>query len=161
MINPAMKQTWLFMCGKRLEFLADCKLGWVKAILHHLDKERTITFCKTIAQTEHLGKNCIHSQNKDATKVYDDFNAKKINHITAVTIRNENANLVDCKYAIFTNLSSSEIVSCQRIGRSLRHKSPVIILPYFKDTREQEIVEKMTEEFNKDFIKTIHSINEI
>ena len=159
--NMALKQTWLYMCGKRLEFLADCKLGWVKAILHHLDKERTITFCKTIAQTEHLGKNCIHSQNKDATKVYDDFNAKKINHITAVNILNENANLVDCKYAIFTNLSSSEIVSCQRIGRSLRHKSPVIILPYFKDTREQEIVEKMTEGFNKEYIKTIHSINEI
>jgi len=157
----AMKQSWLYLCGKRLEFLADCKLQWVKLILHHLDKERTITFCKTIAQTEHLGKNCIHSQNKDATKVYDDFNNKKINHITAVNILNENANLVDCKYAVFCNMSSSDVVSVQRIGRSLRHKSPVIILPYYKDTREQEIIEKMTEGFNKGFIKTIHSINEI
>ena len=159
--NMAMKQSWLYLCGKRLEFLADCKLQWVKLILHHLDKERTITFCKTIAQTEQLGKNCIHSQNKDSTKVYDDFNNKKINHITAVNILNENANLVDCKYAVFCNLSSSEIVSCQRIGRSLRHKSPIIILPYYKDTREQEIVEKMTEGFNKDFIKIIQSISEI
>lgn len=159
--NLAMKQTWLYMCGQRLEYLADCKLPWVKMILHHLDKERTITFCKTIAQTEQLGKNCIHSQNKDATKVYDAFNNKKINHITAVNILNENANLVDCKYAVFCNMSSSEVVSVQRIGRSLRHKSPIIILPYYKDTREQEIVEKMIEGFNKDFIKTIHSISEI
>jgi len=159
--NMAMKQSWLYLCGKRLEFLADCKLQWVKLILHHLDKERTITFCKTIAQTEQLGKNCIHSQNKDATKVYDDFNNKKINHITAVNILNENANLVDCKYAIFANLSSSEVVIPQRIGRSMRHKHPVIIFPYYQGTREQEILTKMLEGFNKDFIKTIHSISEI
>ena len=115
--NMALKQTWLYLCGKRLEFLADCKMQWVKMILHHLDKERTITFCKTIAQTEQLGKNCIHSQNKDATKVYDDFNNKKIDHITAVNILNENANLVDCKYAVFCNLSSSEVVIPQRLGK--------------------------------------------
>ena len=159
--NMAMKQSWLYLCGKRLEFLADCKLQWVKLILHHLDKERTITFCKTIAQTEQLGKNCIHSQNKDATLIYDRFNQKKINHITAVNILNENANLVDCKYAIFANLSSSEICMPQRLGRSLRHKSPIIIMPYYKGTREEEILEKYLEGFNKDYIKIIHSINEI
>ena len=159
--NQAMIQSWLYLCGKRLEFLADCKLQWVKLILHHLDKERTITFCKTIAQTEQLGKNCIHSQNKNATKIYDDFNNKKINHITAVNILNENANLVDCKYAIFANLSSSEVVIPQRIGRSMRHKHPVIIFPYYTGTREEEILQKMLEGFNKDFIKTIHSISEI
>jgi len=157
--NPAMKQTWLYMCGKRLEFLADCKLQWVKLILHHLDKERTITFCKTIAQTEQLGKNCIHSQNKLATKVYEDFNAKKIDHITAVNILNENANLVDCKYAVFCNLSSSDVVVPQRIGRSLRHKDPVIIFPYYKGTREEELVLKAIEGFSK--VKTIYSVNEI
>lgn len=159
--NLAMKQTWLYFCGKRLEFLADCKMQWVKLILHHLDKERTITFCKTISQTEQLGENCIHSQNKDAVKVYDDFNNKKIDHITAVNILNENANLVDCKYAVFANLSSSEVVIPQRLGRAMRHKSPVIIMPYYKDTREQEIVEKMLEGFNKDYIKTIKSVSEI
>ena len=157
--NMALKQTWLYMCGKRLEFLADCKLGWVKAILHHLDKERTITFCKTIAQTEHLGKNCIHSQNKDATKVYDDFNAKKINHITAVNILNENANLVDCRYGIFCNITSSEIITSQRQGRLLRHKDPIMVIPYYKGTREEELVLKGIEGFKS--IKTIHSINEI
>lgn len=159
--NQAMKQTWLYFCGKRLEFLADCKMQWIKMILHHLEKERTITFCKTIAQTEQLGKNCIHSQNKDAAKIYNDFNSKRIDHITAVNILNENANLVDCKYAIFANLSSSEVVIPQRIGRGMRHKSPVIIFPYYRGTREEEILQKMLEGFNKDYIKTIHSINEI
>jgi superfamily II DNA or RNA helicase len=159
--NMALKQTWLYMCGKRLEFLADCKLQWVRLILHHLDKERTITFCKTILQTEVLGKNCIHSQNKDATKIYENFNAKKIDHITAVNILNENANLVDCKYAVFCNISSSDVVIPQRLGRAMRHKTPVIIMPYYKGTREEEVIDKMLEGFNHDFIKVIHSIKEI
>jgi len=157
--NMAMKQSWLYLCGKRLEFLADCKLQWVKLILHHLNKERTITFCKTIAQTEQLGKNCIHSQNKDATKVYDDFNNKKINHITAVNILNENANLVDCRYGIFCNITSSEIITQQRQGRLLRHKDPIMVIPYYEGTREEELVKKGIEGFKS--VKTIHSISEI
>ena len=159
--NPGLKNSWLFLCGKRLEFLANCKNAYIKLILQKLDNERTITFCKTIDQCEILGKNCIHSHTKYAARVYNSFNKKRINHITAVNILNENANLVDCKYAIFANLSSSEIVIPQRIGRSMRHKSPVIIFPYYKGTREEEIITKMLEGFNTDYIKTIHSINEI
>ena len=157
--NLAMKQSWLYLCGRRLEYLSNCKLPWVKMILKHLDKERTITFCKTIYQTEALGKNCIHSQNKAATKVYDDFNNKKINHITTVNILNENANLVDCRYGIFCNITSSEIITQQRQGRLLRHKDPIMIILYYVGTREEELIKKGIEGFK--LVKTIHSINEI
>ena len=129
--NPAMERGWLYQAGKRLEFLADCKLGIVTDILMKLAKERTITFCKTIEQAETVGEYCIHSQNAKADDIYKKFNKKKINHITAVNILNENANLVDCKYAIFANISSSDITIPQRLGRSMRHPSPVIIIPYF------------------------------
>lgn len=159
--NPVMERSWLFHAGKRLEFLADCKKDIVLDILRILDKERTITFCKTIEQSEVLGKNCIHSQNSKATDIYDSFNKKKINHITAVNILNENANLVDCKYAIFANISSSSLVTQQRWGRSMRHENPVIIIPYYKNSREEEIVEDIVLNFNKEFIKVINSIQEI
>ena len=159
--HPAMERSWLFHCGKRLEFLADCKIQMVKLILDRLKYQRTITFCKTIEQAEKLGRWCIHSKNGKATQYYDDFNAKKIHHITAVNILNENANLVDCKYAIFANLSSSDIVVPQRLGRSMRHKHPVIIIPYYKGTREEEILEKQILNFNEEFIRTIHNINEL
>ena len=42
-----------------------------------------------------------------------------------------------------------------------RHKKPVIIVPYYKDTREEEIVKKMFESYNKKFIRTIKTISEI
>ena len=47
------------------------------------------------------------------------------------------------------------------VKRSLRHKHPVIIIPYYQGTREEEIKDKMIEGFNKEFIKVIHSIQEI
>ncbi len=159
--NPGLERSWLFHAGKRLEFLANCKNQIVYDILQKLDKERTITFCKTIEQSEVLGKNCIHSQNKKSDSIYERFNKKRINHITTVNILNENANLVDCKYAIFANLSSSSIVMPQRLGRSLRHKSPIIIMPYYQGTREEEIVKDYIKDFNRDYIKVIHSIQEI
>lgn len=159
--NESTKRTWLYHCGKRLEYYADIKVPIVKDILNKLNKNRTITFCKTIDQTEKLGKWCIHSKNGKATKYYEAFNNKEIDHITAVNILNENANLVDCKYAIFCNLSASDIMVPQRIGRSLRHPNPVIIVPFYKGTREEELVDKMIEGFNPEYIKTIYSINEI
>ena len=160
--NKALEFLWLHNCGQRLEWLATMKNDTVLQILHKLKKERTITFCKTIEQAEYLGHNCIHSKNKNADSVYEDFNNKKISHITAVNILNENANLVDCKYAVFANYSSSCVVGAQRIGRSLRHKSPIIIMPYYQGTREEEIIhDVMLKDFNPDFIKTIQSIKEI
>lgn len=160
--NPAMERSWLYQAGKRLEFLANCKNQIVSDILKKLDKERTITFCKTIEQSEVLGKYCIHSHNSASDTVYELFNKKRINHITAVNILNENANLVDCKYGIFANINSSDIIVPQRIGRMLRHKSPVLIIPYYIGTREEEIVkDKMLANFKKETIKVIHSIQEI
>ena len=70
-------------------------------------------------------------------------------------------NLTNCRIGIFCNLNSSEIVVKQRIGRILRHKSPIIIIPYFKDTREEELVEKMIEEYNSEHIQTVEDINDI
>lgn len=159
--NLKWKRSWSYQAGKRLEYLAEVKLPIVKDILKELEMERTITFCKTVSQAEAVGKWCIHSKNANADKFYKDFNDKKIDHISAVNILNENANLVDCRCTVFCNLSSSDVVIPQRLGRALRHKHPIIIVPYYEDTREKEIVDKMFEEYNKDFIKTIQSIKEI
>ena len=156
-----LKNKWLFDCGERIKYLANLKNNIVLSILQRLEKERTITFCKTIEQADILGNYSIHSKNKDSDIIYNNFNAKKINHIVSVNVLNEGANLVDCKYAVFANYSSSEICSAQRVGRSLRHKSPVIILPYYEATREEEIVNTMIESFKEESIHRIHSLKEL
>lgn len=150
--NEIIKNKWLRLCNDRLLFLSSCKNNAVLNILKKLENERVITFCSTIEQTKILGENAITSDNKDSLKLIEDFNRGKINHITAVNILNEGCNLADCKYGIFAAINSSEIMQIQKVGRLLRHPHPVLIIPYFAGTREQEIVKKMLENYNQDYV---------
>lgn len=159
--NERIKNLWLSTAGKRLKWLAEQKEPIVLSLLDKFKNHKTLTFCSSIEQSERLGKYNITSKNKDSIKNLEMFNNNKIKHITACNILNEGVNLTNCRIGIFCNLNSSEIVVKQRVGRILRHKSPIIILPYFKDTREEELIEKMTEEYSKDSIKVISNINEI
>ena len=70
-------------------------------------------------------------------------------------------NLVDCQVGIYANLNSSETIVKQRMGRLLRHKNPVLVIPYYKDTREEELVQVMLEDYNPKLVHKINSIEEI
>ena len=74
---------------------------------------------------------------------------------------NEGVNLVSCQIGIWAIYNSSSIMIIQKIGRLLRHKKPIVILPFYKNTREEEIVDKMLENFNPDNIKTIKDLDEL
>lgn len=146
----------------RLKILANFKTDKVKDILSMLKDYRTITFCESIEQTQQLGKNCIHSKNIKRLDVLEDFNNKKIKHITSCEILSEGVNVTDCRVGIFARINSSDLQIKQKLGRVLRHKSPVVILPYYKNTREEQIVnENILPDFNPEKVFTITGINEI
>lgn len=159
--NQRIKNLWLSTAGKRLKWLAEQKEAVILSLLDKFRNYKTLTFCSSIEQSERLGRFNITSKNKDSIKNLEMFNSGKIKHITAVNILNEGVNLTNCRIGIFCNLNSSEIITKQRTGRLLRHKSPIIILPYFKDTREEELIAKMTEEYSEESICTINNLNEI
>ena len=159
--NERIKNLWLSTAGKRLKWCAEQKEALVLSLLDKFRNYKTLTFCSSIEQSERLGKYNITSKNKASVKNLEMFNSNKIKHITACNILNEGVNLTNCRIGIFCNLNSSEIVVKQRVGRILRHKSPIIIIPYFKDTREEELVQKMIEEYSKDSIISVDSINDI
>lgn len=159
--NKRIKNLWLSTAGKRLKWCAEQKEGIVISLLDKFRNYKTLTFCSSIEQAERLGKYNITSKNGKAVEYLKMFNSDKIKHITACAILNEGVNLTNCRIGIFCNLNSSEIIVKQRIGRILRHKSPIIIIPYFKDTREEELVQKIIEEYLEKSIVNISSINEI
>lgn len=159
--NEIIKNLWLSTAGKRLKWCAEQKEGIVNSLLDKFRNYKTLTFCSSIEQSERLGKYNITSKNKASVKNLEMFNLNKIKHITACNILNEGVNLTNCRIGIFCNLNSSEIVVKQRVGRILRHKSPIIIIPYFKDTREEELVQKMIEEYSENSIISVDSINDI
>ena len=73
----------------------------------------------------------------------------------------EGINLAECKVGIYNNLNSSERIIKQRLGRILRHKEPVVIIPYFKNTREEELVKVMLEDYNPNLVSVVNFIEEI
>lgn len=155
------KNKWLRLCSDRLKWLSDKKTRIVSDILQHLSKYRTLTFCNSIEQTELLGKYCINSKNKYSISVLDFFNSGKIKHITACNMLNEGMNLVDCQVGIYANLNSSETIVKQRAGRLLRHKNPIIVIPYYKNTREEELLSTMLEDYNKELIYVVETVKDI
>jgi superfamily II DNA or RNA helicase len=159
--NPIMKNKWLKLCNDRLKWLSDLKTDVVYELLCHFVGFRTLTFCNSIEQTEVLGRYCINSKNKQSIKVLKDFNEGKIRHITACNMLNEGMNLVNCQIGVYANLNSSETIVKQRMGRLLRHPSPVLIIPYYKDTREEELVKEMMKDYNPKLIVEVNAITDI
>lgn len=159
--NILFKNKWLYLCSERLKYLATIKNSFIKDLLLHLKNYRTLTFCTDIKQTEELGKYCINSKNKSSEEYLNMFNNNKIKHITSCQSLNEGINLSNCRIGIFVSINASEIMTCQKIGRILRHKQPIVIIPYYKNTREQELVINMLENFNRDNIKILTDLKDL
>lgn len=70
-------------------------------------------------------------------------------------------NLINCRIGIYASLNSSEIIIKQRLGRILRHKNPVIVIPFYSGTREEKLVTKMLEDYNPKLIHTVENITDI
>jgi superfamily II DNA or RNA helicase len=159
--NPALRNMYLHKCGDRLKILSNWKTDYIRDILRKFKNYRTLTFCNSIMHTEALGRFCINSKNKLSDQLLQDFNAGKINHITSCNMLNEGINLLNCRIGIYAVLNSSTILIKQKLGRLLRHPKPVLIIPYYVRTREEEIVNEMIKDYNPDLIKVINNINEI
>lgn len=157
--NQIFKNQWLNKAGQRLKWLADEKTELVKSLLLSLQEKRVLTFCSGIEQSELLKAPCVNS--KVGTSNLELFNNNKINHITAVNMLDEGMNLTNCQIGILQMINSSDRIQIQRIGRILRHKKPVILIPYYVNSREEEIVRKMIEGYNKELIKKISNINDL
>lgn len=153
MFSSIMKNRWLHKAGERLKWLACEKEDLIKQLLRQLKRERLIVFCPSIKNSDKLGCYCVNS--KIGTENLDKFNNGEINHIAAIDMLTEGANLSECKIAIFQMINSSERMQVQKIGRALRHKKPVLIFPYYVGTREQEIVKEIISNYNPELIVSL------
>lgn len=162
MFNEVFKNLFLRKSGDRLKWLSEQKSEFVKTILASLTDQRTLTFCNGITQTEELGTYCVNSKNtKQSKENLEQFNDGLTDHITACNMLDEGVNLVNCRVGVYAVLNSSERMIKQKLGRLLRHPNPVIIIPYFKGTRDQELVEKMLEDYNPQLVTTITNLTEL
>ena len=155
------KNKWMKLCLERLKWLSNKKVKVTQDILKHLKNYRTLTFCNNIDQTELLGKYCINSYNKLSGEYLTLFNERKIKHITTCNMLNEGVNLVQCQIGVYNNLNSSMTIIKQRAGRILRHPNPVLVIPFYKGTREEELLNIMKEDYNPERTTVITNISSI
>lgn len=159
--SEVMKNLFLRKSGERLKWLSEQKTAYVKSLLDLLRSQRTLTFCNGIPQTEELGKYCINSKNKKSDENLSKFNNGEVNHITACNMLDEGMNLVNCRVGIYAVLNSSERMIKQKLGRLLRHKDPVIIIPYYRGTRDEELVDKMMEDYNPELVTIVTNLTQL
>ena len=161
--NTTFKNLFLRKSGERLKWLSEQKAPYVKTLLDHLKSQRTLTFCNSIQQTKELGRYCINSDKseKDNAETLEKFNNGEINHITACNMLDEGMNLVGCRVGVYAVLNSSDTLIIQKLGRLLRHPDPVIIIPYYRGTRDAELVQKMMENYNPELVTTITDLTEL
>lgn len=147
------KNQWLMACKQRLDWMTTLKEGFVLDLLKMVEKYRTLTFCTFIEQTKRLGEYPINSEDKKkSAQNLKDFNEGRVNHIVAASILNEGVNLSNCQIGIYANIGASKVVEIQRLGRILRHENPLIIIPFFTGTREEELVNDMVQNYNPNLI---------
>ena len=159
--NQIIYFRWQKAAKDRLMWLSSLKNDVTKKILSSLKDKRTLTFCNSIEQTEILGKYCINSKNDSSSKYLEEFNKGKINHITSCNMLNEGCNLVNCQVGIFVSINSSEIMTTQKNGRLLRHSEPIIFIIYYKNTREDELVQEMINNYNPELITVVENLEQL
>lgn len=159
--KEAFRNKWLKLCNDRLKILSNWRTDNSADILKYFKNYRTLTFCNSIEQTEVLGKYCVNSKNKLYQEVLNNFNNGRIKHITACNMLDEGINLVDCRIGVYAVLNSSERLIKQKLGRLLRHEHPILIIPYYTRTREEELVQTMLLDYNPDLVTVIKDIKDI
>lgn len=151
-----MKNKWMQIGIQRKRFLGEIKTHIVKRLIEKLKDKRYICFCASVAQAEYLGKeNAIHSKVKKTQSIIDSFNEKKIDHLYAVGMCQEGQNLVDIEAGIIIQLDGSERPFIQKFGRSLRASDPHQYIFYYKNTRDEEYLNNILEDFNSDYINVL------
>lgn len=148
------KNRMLKLCTERLKTLSEYKNDDLERLLGKIHG-RTIIMCSSIAQAEKLCGNSIHTKNTDSVKVLERFNSGEIDTISACNMLNEGVNPKECRNLVFANINSSDILQVQRMGRALRHPDPVVFIPYYRLTREEEIVDEWMVQFRPETIKKI------
>lgn len=160
--NEAVKNKWLQAGSKRKRFLGESKTDIVKILLDNIKNKRYICFCSSIEQAEELGGNrAIHSKRTDSSNIIKQFDNKEINSLFAVGMLQEGQNLQDIEAGVITQLDGQERVFIQKFGRSLRAEDPIQFIFYYKNTRDEEYLNKALENVDREYVTTINNWDEI
>lgn len=160
--NEGIKAKWLQFGSERKRYLGSLKDKKAQEVLDFIKNKRYICFCSSIEQSEKLGgRNSIHSKKKGALNTIEDFNKKEIDNLFAIGMIQEGQNLVDIEAGIIIQLDGQERAFIQKSGRAMRAEEPTLFILYYKNTRDEEYLQKALEGINPDYIVEVTNLSEM
>lgn len=158
--NEVIKNKWLLIGNQRKIFLGELKSPYAKSLIDKIKDKRFICFCTNIEQSNYLGgENSINSKNPDSLDIINKFNNKEINNLFSVKMVQEGQNLIDIEIGIIIQLDGQERSFIQRFGRTLRSDSPIQFIFYYKNTRDQNYLNKILDEIDSLYIEELEYEN--
>lgn len=156
-VNGQIISNRIKMLGnERKKMFSQLKNRYIRKITNHfkLEDKRVIYFCNDIPQAEWLDERyAVHSKKKGSESLVEKFNEGEIDKLVSIKVLDEGVSVYDVDAAVIIQTSGSEIQNVQRTGRSLLSTTPLIIILYYKNTRDQEYVEKFVKQFNPDYVQ--------
>ena len=149
------KLLWLRAGSERKRFLGECKTEKVQKLLASFKGKRFLCFCSSIKQAELLGEadNTIHSKKSNSLEIIKDFNEGKINNLFTVGMLQEGQNLKNVEAGIIIQLDGKERAFLQKFGRTLRSKSPMQYILYYKDTQDVQYLNNVLSNVDEKYIE--------
>lgn len=154
--NIRLKNNWLQWGSRRKRYLGELKTGVAGELADRLRNEgkRFICFCTSIDQANALGQGtAVHSDNRDSFELIKKFNDLEISSLFAVRMFVEGQNLTQLDDGIIIQLDGNERQFIQKSGRMFRSKEPHIHIFYYKDTRDEEYLQKALEGINEKYVE--------
>lgn len=157
--NHLSKRTLKFKLLERMRLIYNLKTKTeaaeylLKEVIPY--NERTLIFCGSILQADHLNEHSFHSKKKNHED-FDRFKGEEINRLSCVNALNEGHNIPNVDNGLIVQLNSKELNLVQRVGRIVRYRKGHIAQIYIVcaiDTQDEKWVAKALENFDKSSIK--------
>jgi superfamily II DNA or RNA helicase len=158
-----LQRRFIMLGGLRKKYLASLKTKIGQRLIDMNKDKRIVVFASSIEQAQTYCPNAVHSKNKDGRLIVEEFNTYKRNLLSSVQQLQESMNLVEPEVGIIIQINNSQskgstkvsTYNSQAMGRILRHFSPVLYLPIFKNTQDEVYLDNFKESVNNTWFKHI------
>ena len=147
--------------SQRKEFYAQKKLRYLDRLIKYfqLEGKRLLIFANSINQAESVdfendGYNVIVSTNKNKDAL-DRFNGLDSFRLIAVGMLDRGIEIRNIDASIIIQVSATDASITQKASRNLLDNNPLLILPFFGGTKDEEWVSKFVTKFPSEFVKVV------
>lgn len=142
--------------NERKRFLGELKEDAIRRACDQLclKKKRFLCFCSSIDQANKLGKDhAFTSETPTSMKLLEKFNNHEIDSLYVVGKLIEGQNLNDIEVGVIGQLGGTHRITVQSIGRIMRSQEPLIYVPVFDGTKDDDFLYTLTSNIPAEYIK--------